>query len=139
MNAANSAISDSASAWTVYGKPVHSSESMSASADETRMGAPFSQAPDPFSAVKSSFRLRIVNRRDDGLSVVLERARAAENRQPVRVVGGAVDGIEDPGVLGGALPVAARREFFREDLVAGKTLPNKRAEHRLDVAVDLGD
>ena len=57
----------------------------------------------------------IVDRGDFGLAVDLERQRGAEDRQPVRVVGGAVERIEDPaepGRHGPAPPISSARIWW---------------------------
>ena len=80
---------------------------------------------------------RIVDRRNLGHAVDLERERRAEDRQAVREVRGPVDRIEHPArarpARSAAPPISSR-----EHLVIGKSLGDHRAEHPLDGEVDLG-
>ena len=103
---------------------------------DTRSGLPLRNAPPPRSAVNSSLRVGIVDRRDLRHAVDLERERRAEDRQAVREVRRAVDRIEHPARSGRRGRRAAH--FLGEHLVIGKALGDQRAEHPLDGDVDLG-
>src|SRR5262249_26739549 len=76
---------------------------------------------------------------DDRLAVDLERQRRAEDRQAVRVVGGAVERIEDPAVAGRGVAIPRLLELLAEHDVAREALGDERAEPALDLEVDLGD
>ena len=80
--------------------------------------------------------VRIVDRARDGLAVDLERHRGAEDRNAVRVVGGAVERVEHPAVAGAG---ARLPHLLGEHVVIGKSRRDQRAEHPLHFDVDLGD
>ncbi len=102
---------------------------------DTRRGAPFSHAPTPRSAVKSSWRFGIEDRADDRLAVDLERQRRAEDRDAVREVGGAVERVEHPSVRPAAVAAA---QFLGQDVVLGEARADERAGGLLHGDVDLG-
>ena len=74
-----------------------------------------------------------------GCAVDFERQRRAENRQAVRVVRRAVDGIEHPAVMRNLARRTAGAELFTEHGMVGEALRDHRAEPALDLDVDLGD
>ncbi len=78
----------------------------------------------------------VVHGRDLGDTIDLERERRAEDRQPVRKVGRAVDRVEHPARTAGDRLVPA--QFLGQHAVIRKTLGDELAEHPLDGEVDLG-
>ena len=80
--------------------------------------------------------VRIEHRADRRHAVDLERQRGAEDRNAVRVVGRAVQRIEDPAI---ARLRAGLAHLFGEHDVIGKALRHERAEHALDFQIDFGD
>jgi hypothetical protein len=81
----------------------------------------------------------IVDGGDHRLAVDFERQRRAKDREPVRVVGRAVDGIEHPAEMRNPVAGLAAAELLAEHGVVGKTLGNHGAKPALDLDVDLGD
>src|SRR5207237_7832401 len=79
----------------------------------------------------------IVDSGDDRLSIDLERGGAAVDRQTVCVIRRPIHRIEHPAVA--RFTFSLDGKFFREDRVVAKTLRDERAEHPLDVTIDLRD
>ena len=83
--------------------------------------------------------VRVVDGADGKLAVDFERQRGAEDRQAVREVRGAVDRIEQPAELRGAVALAGFVELFAEHGVIGKALGDGVAKGPLDRDVDFCD
>jgi hypothetical protein len=80
---------------------------------------------------------RIVDGRELGHAVDLQRERRAEDRQPVREIRRAVDRVEHPARTRRCDRRATH--LFGEHLMIRKALRDQRAKHALDRHVDLGD
>ena len=83
--------------------------------------------------------VRIEDRRDHRHAADLERDRAAEDRQAVRVVGGAVDRIEDPAVARDPIAIGRPARTPRRAPNDRESDPRSARGSPLDRHVDVGD
>ena len=82
---------------------------------------------------------RIVDGTHLRAAVDLESERRAEDRQPMCVVGGAVEGIEDPAPPRRLVQRRFLAQLLRQDIMIRKTLCDHPAAHTLALEVHLGD
>ncbi len=73
---------------------------------------------------------------DDHLAVLLRRDGHRPGRQPVEVVDGAVDGVDDPADAAGAVGAGA---LLPQEAVVGAVLPDEAGDQLLGGEVHLGD
>ena len=113
-----------------------STASTNDAAVETAIGRPFNHAPRPLGGEQLLAR-RVEHGRHLRDAVDLERERGAEDRNAVRVVGGAVNRVENPARSGRRQGAAA--ELFGENLMTGKASRDEVAEHALNRDIDFRD
>src|SRR6185503_3540822 len=73
------------------------------------------------------------------MSIDLEGERRAEHRQAVRVIGRAIERIEDPPETRRARLPGSTAQFLCEDVVMRKALREQRAAHLLALEIDFSD